>query len=261
MFTKIINLLVTGLALFSVLAACTTPAQIPTPTPTVPPVNQTPVSSQVTFVATYFREDGSSPRYSITAQTPRLAGSEDKRVIEFNQKVNDLIQGEINYFRENVVAHMPSAPIASGSSFDVGYYLVYQRGNLWSLKINFSGYADGAAHPYHYSLTLNYDLEQGRELSLGDLFIEDAKFLKAISSYCIGELSKRDIGFYGGFERGADPTPENYRNWNITNEGLLITFDEYQVAPYAAGAQSVTIPYNELRPLINMQGPLLMVLK
>jgi hypothetical protein len=37
---------------------------------------------------------------------------------------------------------------------------------------------------------------------------------------------------------------------------LLITFDEYQVAPYAAGPQKVAIPYSELRALINPQGPL-----
>lgn len=258
---KLLNLGVTGFTLFSIVAACATGAQTATPTPTVTPPSQPPVSSQVTLTSISFKEDGSSPRYTITVQTPRLAGSEDKRVIEFNLKVSELIQGEIDYFRENVLSHMPSAPVTSGSFFDVGYALVYQRGDLWSLKFNFFGYADGAAHPFHYSLTLNYDLEQGRKLSLGDLFAEDAKYLKTISSYCIAELSRRDIGFYGGFERGAEPTAENYRNWNITNEGLLITFDEYQVAPYAAGSQAVTIPYSELRPLINQQGPLVMVLR
>ncbi len=261
MFTKVFNFMVTGLTVFSLIAACSTSAQIPAPTPTDTPSSQPPVSSQVTLTSISFKEDGSSPRYTITVQTPRLAGSEDKRVIEFNQKVNDMIQGEINYFRDNVLSHMPPAPVTSGSFFDARYTLVYQRGDLWSLKLNFFGYADGAAHPFHYSRTLNYDLEQGRKLSLGDLFAEDAKYLKAISSFCIAELSRRDIGFYGGFERGAEPTTENYRNWNITNEGLLITFDEYQVAPYAAGAQAVTIPYGELRPLINQQGPLVAVLR
>lgn len=259
--SKGLNLLVTGFTLFSILAACATGSQIPTPTPMVTPSDQPPVSSQVTLSAISSREDGSSPRYTITVQTPRLAGSEDKRVAEFNRKANELIQEEINYFRENVLAQMPSVPVTSGSFFDASYNLVYQRGDLWSFKLNFYGYADGAAHPFQYSLTINYDLEKGRKLSLGDLFAEDAGYLKAISSYSIAELSKRDIGFYGGFERGAEPTSENYRNWNITNEGLLITFDEYQVAPYAAGAQTVTIPYGELRPLINLQGPLVVVLR
>lgn len=261
MLTKVFNVLVTGLALFSVLAACSTGTQVSTPTPVITPSNQPPVSTQVTLASISFKEDGSSPRYTITVQRPRLAGSEDERVIKFNERVNELIQGEINYFRENILAHMSTSPVSSGSFFDVGYNLVYQRGDLWSFKFNFNGYADGAAHPFHYSRTLNYDLEQGRKLSLSDLFTEEAGYLKAISSYCIAELSRRDIGFFGGFERGAEPTSENYRNWNIANEGLLITFDEYQVAPYAAGAQTVTVPYGELRPLINSQGPLVLVLR
>jgi hypothetical protein len=36
----------------------------------------------------------------------------------------------------------------------------------------------------------------------------------------------------------------------------MITFDEYQVAPYAAGAQTVVIPYRELQTVIAPAGPL-----
>lgn len=261
MLGKVLNLMVTGFALFSVLAACSTAARIPTPTPTVAPTDPTPLSSRVNLTFISFKEDGSSPRYTITVQTPRLVGSEDARVSEFNQRMSDLIQDEIKYFRENILTHMTTPPITSGSFFDANYNLIYQRGDVWSFKFNFFGYADGAAHPFHYSLTLNYDLAQGRELALDDLFTQDAGYLNVMSSYCIAELSKRDIGFFGGFERGAEPTPDNYRNWNIAADGLIITFDEYQVAPYAAGPQTVTVPYSELKPLINQQGPLVVVLR
>ncbi len=258
---KGIDLLVTGFTLFSILAACATGAQIATPTPTVTPSNQSSLSGQVSLTTISSKEDGSSPRYTITVQTPQLVGSEDKRVQEFNEKVHDLVMSEISYFRENILSHMSVVPVSTGSFFDTRYSLVYQRGELWSLKFDFHGYADGAAHPFHYSLTINYDLQDGQKISLSDLFAEESGYLKAISSYCIAELSKRDIGFYGGFEHGAEPTAENYRNWNIANEGLLITFDEYQVAPYAAGPQIVTIPYNELKSLVNLQGPLVVVLR
>ena len=93
---------------------------------------------------------------------------------------------------------------------------------------------------------------------MGELFPADTDYLAAISRYCIAELSKRDIGFYGGFQQGAEPTPDNYRNWNITSDGLLINFDEYQVAPYAAGPQTVTVPYSALSAFINPDGPLAM---
>ena len=37
------------------------------------------------------------------------------------------------------------------------------------------------------------------------------------------------------FPDGAEPRPENYQVWNFDFNGLLITFDQYQVMPYAYG--------------------------
>jgi hypothetical protein len=58
------------------------------------------------------------------------------------------------------------------------------------------------------------------------------------------------------FQTGADPTPENYQRWNLADDGFLVTFDVYQVAAYAAGPQTVTIPYADLRPVSNPNGVL-----
>jgi len=242
------------------LQACATLAVVPTATsaPVLPVATQIPLSQQVMLTLISFREEGQLPTYTISAQTPKFAGVEDERAQAFNKTVSELVQHEIGYFRKNVLAQMPTNPVTSGSSFDASYVVIFQGGGVWSLKFDFSGYADGAAYPYHYSLTLNYDLEQGKKLSLEELFPTDSDYLEALSRFCIAELSKRDIGFYGGFQQGAEPTPDNYRNWNITSTGLLITFDEYQVAPYAAGPQTVTVPYNELNTIINPKGPLAM---
>ena len=244
-----------GIILFLQTACGTLAAN---PTATVLAATKIPISQQVMLTFISYREQGQAPIYTISAQTPMFADSEDPRVRAFNEAVNDLVQHEIKYFRKNVLAQMPAQPVSTGSSFDAKYVVIFQGGGIWSLKFDFSGYADGAAHPYQYSLTLNYDLEQGKKLSIDELFPADSEYLEALSSYCIAELSKRDIGFYGGFQQGAEPTPDNYRNWNITANGLVITFDEYQVATYAAGPQTVTVPYSELTTLINPKGPLAM---
>lgn len=236
------------------LQACNAAAAAPTVTPSPAPV-QIPLSRQVILTSVSFKEEAQSPVYRITALTPRLIGADDPRVREFNKAVGDLIQKEIEYFRKNLLAQMPVTPISGGSFFDANYTVISQMGDLWSLKFDFSGYADGAAHPYQYSLTFNYDLEQGNKLSFSDLFPKDSNYLEIIARYSVVELSKRDIGFYGGFQQGAEPTPENYSNWNIAQDGIMITFDEYQVAPYAAGPQTVIVPYRELASIIT-QGPL-----
>src|SRR5262249_2240757 len=155
------------------------------PTAIVSAAPKIPISQQVMLTFISFREEGQAPIYTISAQTPMFADSADARVKAFNDAASDLVQHEIKYFRKNALAEMPAQPISSGSSFDVKYMVIFQGSGIWSLKFDFSGYADGAAHPYHYSLTLNYDLEQGKKLSIDELFPADSDYLEALSRYCI----------------------------------------------------------------------------
>lgn len=252
--------------LFSVLACNTlTPTATVVPSP-VPPtlVPSTPtlvplLSQQVTVTSLPFDEDnpGSSStfaKYKLTAQTPQLTGSDDPRVAAFNQRLQDLVTKEVDAFRKNF-QELPVTEYSSGSSLEVSYTLVSQVYDFWSFKFDFSFYSDGAAHPGLYSITINYDLNQGKELALSDLFIPNSNYLDLISKYCVAELSKQPFAD-SMFLEGADPKPENYRTWIFTSKELIIYFDEYQVAPYAAGPQTVNIPLSELQSVINPQGPL-----
>ena len=223
--------------------------------PTILPPTTPPLVEPIELKSSPFNEESQSPVYTITAQIPYLDGSTDASVQAFNTAFKNIVDGEVAAFRGGM-AEMPLTPISAGSSLDIQHELVSQQGSIWSIKFNIMGYADGAAHPYHYSITVNYDLANSRELILDDLFLPNSNYLQVISDYCKVQLSARDIGFTDGFAQGADPVPENYRNWNISNEGLVITFDEYQVAAYAVGAQTVVIPFSELGQVVNLQGPL-----
>jgi len=232
-----------------------TPTTIPpTAAPTATPV---PLSAQVTLVSVPFIETdqgGDFPPYTLTASTPQLNGSDDPRVKQFNQRLSDLIENEADLWRQSF-RELPVTPLSNGSFLKVDYTLVSQYDEIWSLKFDISFYSDGAAHPGDYSLTLNHDLGQSRELALGDLFLPNSNYLEAISNYCIAELS-RQMFFEGPFTDGAQPTSDNYRNWNIAPQGLMITFDTYQVGPGAAGPQRVMVPYDQLSAEIDPQGPL-----
>jgi Protein of unknown function (DUF3298) len=252
-FSKIFSM---SLVLF-IMLACNALAPAPTVTPSAIPATITPVvliSQQVTLISQPFNETNQTPPFTITSQTPQLAGSNDPRVQMFNQRLNGLVTKEVDTFRQSFLQN--TAPtVSNGSSLDVTYTVLSQIGDLWSFIFDFSFYSDGAAHPGLYSITVNYDLGQGKELTLVDLFLPNSNYLELISNYCITELSKQPF-FDVPFAEGAQPTLENYRNWNITSEGLMITFDEYQVAPYAAGPQKVIVPYSELQAVINPQGAL-----
>lgn len=237
-----------------------TPTVMP-PTP-IPTATSVPLSAQVIPVSVPFIEtdQGSTfPPYTLTASTPQLTGSDNPRVKVLNQRLSDLVQKEVDLWRQSF-RELPITPYSNGSSLEVKYTLVSQIGELWSFKFVFSFYSDGAAHPGDYSITLNYDLGQGRELELDDLFLPNTNYLEAISNYCIAELSKQ-LFFEGPFTDGAQPIPDNYRNWNISSEGLMITFNTYQVGPGAAGPQVVVVSYGQLADLIDPQGPLAAIIR
>lgn len=249
--------------LFTLLACnATFTVGVPTPTavaptPTFVSTSVPLISQQVTLVSVPFNETnpGSNfPTYTLTAQTPQLTGSDDPRVVAFNQRLNDLVTKEVDVWRQGF-QQLPVTPYSTGSSLDLKYTAIAQMGDLWSFKFDSAFYSDGAAHPGLNSMTLNYDLGQGRELTLGDLFLPNSNYLEVISNYCITELSKQ-LFFDVPFSDGAKPTPENYRNWNITPDGLMITFDTYQVGPGAAGPQQVNVPFGVLTAVLNPQGPL-----
>lgn len=251
---KFYRIVITSTLVFIVSCNVLAPQVVPTPAPLTPTATPVPLSQQVTVVTETLRESNQDPPFTITSETPQLAGSGDPRVTAFNQYLQDLVTGEVDRWRESFTQNT-GLTVSNGSFLEATYTLVSQIEELWSLKFDFTFYSDGAAHPGSYSITLNYNLAHGRELALGDLFLPNSNYLEAISSYCISELSKQPF-FDAAFTTGADPTPANYRNWNITPDGLLVTFDAYQVAPGAAGPQQVLVPWTELQGLIDLQGEL-----
>jgi hypothetical protein len=228
----------------------------PTETPALSEVEGTPrLFQQVTLTAEPYSESGEAPVYNLETITPLLEGSDDPRVLEFNRQAVALVDGLVAEFKSGF-EYLSEQPLAMGSFYQVTYLQLAPPGDILSIQFSVDAYADGAAHPYHLTRTLNFDLETGQVLSLDSLFLSDADYLTVIADYCKAELATREIGFEPGFQSGADPLPENYLNWNLTYDGLLITFDEYQVAAYAAGMQQVLVPYAVLETIIAPDGAL-----
>ena len=145
------------------------------------------------------------------------------------------------------------------SDLGIGYEIALAQDDLVSVRFDVGSYYQGAAHPNSYTHVVNYDLKNGKPIKLADLFQPGAKYLQAISAFCIAELKKQS-GEKGLLEdqikEGAAPTAKNYQSWTISKKGLGINFDAYQVGPYAAGPQFVLVPYSALKDLIKPDGPI-----
>lgn len=221
-------------------------------------------SSNLALVSRQIREENPERRYTIYAEYPQIEGATDARVGDFNQRARSLVVSKIEEFKrgasERVAEEMPTE---TGSDISIGFDVGMATDDLISVRFQISDYYRGAAHPNHHTETLNYNLKTGRALSLGDLFKPDALYLRRIAEHSIADL-KRQSRAQGGepflddaqIEEGASANAKNYRSWLITRRGLEITFDPYQVGPYAVGPQTVLVPYAALRDIIGTDGPL-----
>ena len=224
-------------------------------------------SGGVEIVARRIAESNKKLKYEIEAEYPQLTGSGSPNYEKFNQMVRVLINGKVSQFRKEMIpeegedAGADQLPETMGSSLNVGYTLALAQDDLISLDFSVGSYYRGAAHPNSYSETVNFDLKNGKSIKLADLFNPGSKYLQTISAYSIQDLKKQSKNGDSmldddWIQRGAGPDAKNYQSWTISKKGLGINFDAYQVGPYAAGPQYVTIPYSALKDIIRADGPL-----
>lgn len=108
------------------------------------------------------------------------------------------------------------------------------------------------AHPNAFYRTFTFDRGTGAELSLAGLFLPRSGHLERLSAYARFELG-RTLGEFAEvdyLELGTAPTAENFANFVVTDGFLEVLFPPYQVAPYAAGTQSVAVPLEELDDIL-----------
>lgn len=217
------------------------------------------------LVAKEQKEENKKQKLSIETAYPQLTGSTNANVEQFNQIISQMIAKTISAFKNENKEFLKELAASNeadrpGCSLDISYSVEHADKNLISL--HFSNYTyTGGAHGNTGSVTYNFDLNRGMMLKLGDLFQPNSNYLKVISDYCIKDIKKSDLTEDEWIRNGAGPKAENYQSWNITPEGLQITFDAYQVAAYAAGPQEVIIPYSALKSIIKPDGPLAAFIK
>ncbi|MCB0324408.1 MAG: DUF3298 domain-containing protein [Bdellovibrionales bacterium] len=190
-------------------------------------------------------------RATIDVQYPVFIvdGASDKG--DINTYVRSLIEPEIEAFLSEVEARgqLPEDEAAGGSSFRCDFEPLVATEPLVSLHLRCERYVAGAAHPIHWTKTVTANRLTLAVVSLTDLFSGAEDALDLIAMYA--RRSLRDtLGDTDLLAEGTRPIADNFRAFLITPTSLQILFDEYQVAPYAAGPQQVDIPWQQLRSAI-----------
>lgn len=223
------------------------------------------LSGDVELVPKQVKETNKKLMYEISAYYPQFTGGSNPNFEKFNQIVRGSVLKKVANFKKEMAPEESEEPPpegSMGSSLDIAYEIALAQDDLISVQLDVGSYYQGAAHPNSYTETINYDLKNGKQLKLSDLFKPGVKYLQALSTYSIADLKKQQSAGEGKgllddqIEEGAAPAAKNYDRWKITRKGLGINFDAYQVGPYVAGPQFVLVPYANLKNLINPEGPL-----
>lgn len=205
-------------------------------------------------------ENLSELKSSIKASYPQIIGTKlSPSAQQFNKLMLSMVTTDMNQFKNYVkhdLAHMQTLPPEVQNNYlniDYDIDVIHPNNNtVIMVRMSVEGMQAGRAHPYHNHHVINFDLTKGKVLALADLFKPKSNFLKLIAEYSRKQLLKNssDLTMAEMVKQGTKADPKNFRNWNIQNDTLLFTFEEYQVAPYVNGPQEVEIPYAALKKMI-----------
>ncbi|MFF2089654.1 WG repeat-containing protein [Paenibacillus sp. NPDC058174] len=132
--------------------------------------------------------------------------------------------------------------------FDVAWF----HKSLLVLELTGYNYPFGAAHGMPSQIYSHINVTNGQFYELKDLFKPGSDYVKTLSRI-VGEQIKNDPQYdyvFPGSYKGIKPDQPFY----VTENALKLYFQPYDIAPYAAGFPTFTIPYTQIESLINRQG-------
>ncbi|MFN2747992.1 DUF3298 and DUF4163 domain-containing protein [Bacillus sp. z60-18] len=125
------------------------------------------------------------------------------------------------------------------SAYETSYKVKYNEGGKLSFLIYNYQYT-GGAHGMYTVTSYNYDLNKHQQVLLTDLLNNQAKIEKA-KNYIYSYITEHADRFYSDIQKSDISLDENTAFY-YTNSGISIVFQQYDIAPYAAGNQEIKIP-------------------
>jgi hypothetical protein len=169
-------------------------------------------------------------RLWIDISYPQFGFAGDARI----RKLAEEAAAGIEQLAANPPAYSAAAKFSATGYFDS----IYTGPDVVSVRMVLSTYTGGA----HGSSTIsgfNFARPSGRELSLDDALSMLSQTLSQVAATATSELKAR-LGS-AIFPEGATAARENYSTFLVGADKVTFVFQEYQVAPYAAGPQEVSL--------------------
>lgn len=169
-----------------------------------------------------------------------------------NQEIKKYIDSILKEFME-----YGEAPIQPDFPYTLDTYYEKYANEDYLSYVFFTSMYTGGAHPNNTITTITYDKKENKIITISDLVNKSSNLLEFLS-----EESRRILKKYPSFQtpyfmedmllEGTEPILENFRNFAFSKDGLILFFEQYQVAPYSDGSFRVVIPYDKIKEINSM---------
>jgi hypothetical protein len=220
---------------------------------------RTPSGVGITSLTYQYKEAVDNDGHLVSSQytVPQLSGLKDTA---FQAALNQAWSKDFYANEADILQNYQTikAEAAEGNAYaysqDLNYTVADKGDGRLTLFFNRFFYS-GGAHGLESRSTYVLDLAKGKRLALADLFAADADYKTVV----LEEINKI---LAGGGEVYAGVTAEfNLENWEeyaydgynfyLTDEALVLYYQPYDIAPYAAGIVEFKLPLENLRPYLN----------
>jgi hypothetical protein len=179
------------------------------------------------------------PQYSSGMDAVFLSG--------FNESYRQVVLAAFSQFEPVALEMRASRQIPdhmkNALTFRAGYEIFRNDSSFVSLTQTTYQYTGGAHGSSRLSAS-TVRLETGLEVKLPDLFLDGADFTGRLSEGVLREGAVRKLPLWGF--TGVRPDAAFY----LTDAGLVLFFQQYEIAPYSEGIVRILYPYRELSDIL-----------
>ncbi len=169
-------------------------------------------------------------------------------------QLNTLISNQVNSWYDSFISE---AELNSQMAEEYGQPFTFE--NQWKVTLNTDDCTSllltayqftGGANGVDKMATFTWNKQTNQLMSLEQFLplVLENPTLDGLAEICREELTLalsagNDSDLQEMILTGTEPIPENYDLFTISDKGLTIYFQKYQVAPGSSGSQAVLIPY------------------
>ncbi len=136
--------------------------------------------------------------------------------------------------------------------YEGNFKIGFNRKNLLELQKSAYDFPFGAAHGMPLMEYAHIDTRTGAFYQLENLFKDGSNYVKVLSDILEKQIKEHgeEMGVWADSYKGIKPDQPFF----LSGDALMLYFEPYEIAPYAAGFPTFTVPFTEISDIIDKNG-------